>query len=84
MPRALDGGPKLARKVNTDERSKDEVDADINWMKHTPASPANIPVVMEKMKATLSIRRELVNKETTAAVVKREFPQFQVTPGLVS
>lgn len=84
VPRTLDGGPRLARKVDSDGRSKDEDDADINWMKHTPASPANIPMVMEKMRATLSVRRKLVNDEAMAAVVIREFPQFQVTPGLVS
>lgn len=57
---------------------------DVNWMKHTPAVSADANMVFEKMKTTLSVRRKLVNDETPAAHIIQEFPQFQVTAGLVS
>lgn len=80
-----DGGPKLKRSVDSsDERSDEEYQADINWLKHTPAVSADTDMVMEKMKNTLCVRRKLVNEQSPAAFVIREFPQFQITPGLVS
>ncbi|KAJ8048619.1 hypothetical protein HOLleu_01001 [Holothuria leucospilota] len=50
-------------------------------LKHTPEVAADATMVFEKMKSTLSVRRNMVNAETPAANILKEFPQFQITPG---
>lgn len=83
-PKPLDGGPKLRRQLEEcHERSEEEHQADINWMKHTPAVSAEINLVMAKMKSTLPKRRLMVEEQKPAARIISEFPQFKITPGLV-
>lgn len=77
----FDGGSKCIRVLESGETTQDENDTDINWMKHTPALQANIPLVIKKMSTT---SRELISKGMPAAALIKEFPKFQIIPGLVS
>lgn len=70
--------------VSDNLQSEDNTTADVNWMKHTPAVSTDSNLVFERMKNTLLVRRNMVNAMNSAGHIIEEFPQFKITPGLVS
>ncbi|KAJ8019354.1 hypothetical protein HOLleu_42096 [Holothuria leucospilota] len=82
-----DGGPRCKRPLPSSSEDlksdKDDITTDINWLKHTPEVASDANMVFEKMKSTLSVRRNMVNEETPTANILKGFPQFQITPGLI-
>lgn len=66
-----------------EELTTDELESEMNWLKHSPAS-SDSKVIMNKMKNTLQHRQEMVRDGREAGSIIQEFRPFSTTPGLVN